>query len=148
MKTRTIASAVALIFLAATAFAGLSQPAPVTVDMVNMFASGDQLSARTADDDTSYIGCGIRNYNDGIGSFKFGFCQAADSEGVQLTCFTENASLIDSIEAVSSFAYISFIWRDDGFGGADCIRIGSSTQSFYLLDFATKKKKKKKGSKK
>ena len=142
MKTRTVLAAVALTFLAATAFAGLTQPAPVMIDFDNLFAQGDQLTARTADDEATFIGCGVRNFDDGVISWKTGFCQAGTSEEVQITCFTENASLIDSMSSISDFAFITFSWRDDGFGGAECVRVGSSTQSFYLLDFTTNKKKK------
>ena len=111
------------------------------VDLVNMTANGDQVTARIAKDDFSYIGCGIRVFDDGVNSFAFGFCQAAaDSEENQITCFTENPNLLQTMGATSDFAFITFSWQDDGFGGAECTRVGYSTQSFYLPNFTTKGK--------
>ncbi|MGB0513427.1 MAG: hypothetical protein ACPGJE_01150, partial [Wenzhouxiangellaceae bacterium] len=52
---------VALVLAGATAYAGFVQPAVVDVDLDNRFASGDMVSARFADDDVSFIGCGTRH---------------------------------------------------------------------------------------
>lgn len=93
---------------------------------------GDQLTARTADNDVEFIGCGIRIFDDGGAAFTFGFCQAGDSAEVQITCFTENPALLEAMRAASAYAFITFSWEDDGSGGAECLRIGFSTQSFYL----------------
>ena len=80
-----------------------------------------------------------RTFDDGMGgSFVFGFCQAEDAEGNNITCFTDNPVLIDAMRSTSDFAFITFNWRDDGLGGAECIRVGHSTQSFYLPNFKTK----------
>ena len=138
MKIRHLLSIAALTLMAAVASAGLKQPAPVTVDLVNMTALGDQVTARIAKDDVSFIGCGIRVFDDGVNSFSFGFCQAGDSEENQITCFTENPNLLQTMGANSDFAFITFDWRDDGFGGAECTRVGFSTQSFYMPNFTTK----------
>jgi hypothetical protein len=133
MKIRYLLSVTVLTLLAGAAFAGLAQPAPVTVDLVNMFANGDQLTARTSANDTEFIGCGTRNIDDGTGNpFRFGFCQASDADGDEITCFTERDSLLDEMRANTDYAFITFGWQDDGFGGAECIRVGFSTQSFYL----------------
>ncbi len=135
MKIKILLSTAALTLLAGVAFAGLVQPAPVMVDLDNMNAQGDQWTARTANNDVEFIGCGNRVFDDGVNSFSFGFCQASDSEENQITCFSQNANLLDAMKATSAFAFITFNWRDDGAGGAECIRIGFSTQSFYLPDF-------------
>ena len=141
MKIRYLISIVALTLLAGVTFAGFVQPAPVVVDLVAMFAQGDQNTARIAPDDVSFIGCGIRVTDDGVNPpFAFGFCQAGDSEENQITCFTENPNLLNTMGAGNDFSFISFNWQDDGFGGAECIRIGYSTQSFYLPNFTTKGK--------
>ena len=97
-----------------------------------MSALGDQVTARYSSNKDEFIGCGTRNFDDGVNSFMFGFCQAADTDGNQLTCFTENPSLLDTIDGISDFAFIIFSWVDDGFGGFECTFVGSSTQSFYL----------------
>ncbi len=138
MKIRYLISITALTLLAGLAFAGFVQPAPVVVDLVNMTALGDQFTARTAADDVSFIGCGIRVTDDGVNPpFSFGFCQAGDSEENQITCFTMNPNLLATMGAGNDFSFITFSWQDGGFGGTECIRIGYSTQSFYLPDFAT-----------
>jgi len=139
MKIKHLFPIATLALMAGVASAGLVQPAPITVDLDNGVALGDQWTARTANNDVEFIGCGIRVFDDGGNPFTFGFCQAGDSDEIQITCFTENADLLDSINAVSDFAFITFTWVDDGSGGAECIRIGSSTQSFYLPNFKVNK---------
>ena len=136
MKKRCLLSVAGLTLMAGLASAGFVQPVPVTVDLVNMTALGDQWTARSADNDLDFIGCGIRNFDDGVNAFAFGFCQAGDSDGNEITCFTQNANLLQTMGATSDFAFITFNWQDDGGGGAECTRIGFSTQSFYLPDFA------------
>jgi len=143
MKRRLLFSIAVFGLLSGVAFAGYEQPVPVEVDLVNMDALGDQLTARTSDNDVEFIGCGFRLTDDGVNPpYSWGFCQAGDSEENQITCFTVNANLLDTLKASSAFAFITFSWQDDGFGGAECTRIGFSTQSFYLD--AKKKKAKKK----
>ena len=128
-----------LTLLAGVTFAGFVQPAVVVVDFVNMLAEGDQNTARTAADDVSFIGCGVRVNDDGVNPpFAFGFCQAGDSEENEITCFTQNPNLLNAMGAGNDFSFITFSWRDDGSGGAECTRIGFSTQSFYLPNFTTK----------
>lgn len=123
--------------MAAVASAGLKQPAPVVIDLVNMIATGDQVTARIADDDVSFIGCGIRVTDDGVNPpFAFGFCQAGDSEENQITCFTQSPNLLQAMGANSDFAFITFNWDENG----DCTRVGFSTQSFYQPNFTTKGK--------
>lgn len=141
MKIRYVLSITVLTLLAAVASAGLKQPAVVTIDFNNMTAFGDQVTARIAADDVSFIGCGVRVFDDGVNPFSFGFCQAGDSEENQIVCLTMNPNLLDAIKATSAFAFITFNWQDGGFGGTECIRVGSSTNSFYLPNFTTKGKK-------
>jgi len=133
MKIEHLLSITVLVMLAGIAYGGLVQPAPVSVDLVNMTAQGDQLTARTSSGDTELIGCGLRNFDDGTGNaFRFGFCQATDADGDAITCFTEDDSLIDEMRANSDYSFITFNWQDDGFGGTECTRVGFSTQSLYL----------------
>lgn len=133
MKIRNMFGTIILTLLAGIAYAGLTQPAPVLIDFDNMTALGDQLTARTAPDDTSFIGCGTRHFDDGMGnSFRFGFCQAGDADGNTITCFTENPNLLDEMRGNSSYGFVTFSWDDDGTGNLTCNRVGFSTQSFYL----------------
>ena len=134
MKTRVWLTVAALSLMGGVAYAGFTQPAPVDVDLVNMMASGDQWTARTADNDVDLIGCGIRVFSDGMGgTFQFGFCQATDSAGESGFCSTQDAGLLDAMKATSAFAFITFSWDAND----ECTRIGFSTQSFYLPNFAT-----------
>lgn len=142
MQVKYLLLTVASTLLAGGAYAGLVQPAPVMVDLNNMFAQGDQLTARTADNDVEFIGCGIRIFDDGGNAFTFGFCQAQDSAEVAITCFTFNPDLLEAMRAASAYSFITFAWQDDGAGGAECVRIGFSTQSFYLPDPNIKPKEK------
>jgi hypothetical protein len=116
----------ALIF--SGAYAGGTQQAPVDVDLDNQIASGDMVTARYSSDKNEFIGCGSRHFDDGVNSFRFGFCQAEDQDGDQFTCFTENAGLLDRIDGISDFSFITYSWNTDD----ECTRIGFSTQSFYL----------------
>ena len=136
MKIRNLLSITALTLMAGVTFAGLVQPAAVIVDLDNEFAQGDQWTARISKNDVEFIGCGIRLFDFGSGSFEFGFCQAADSDDVSIFCSTQNADLISAIRATSAFAFVTFSLDVNG----ECTRIGFSTQSFYLPNFTTKGK--------
>ena len=130
--------------LAGAAYAGLSQPAPVEVGLEDGFGfgRGDQLSARASKNDVEYIGCGIRTSQDGAGgTYQWGFCQAADSAGVQYTCFTEDVGLLDAMKSINSSSYITFSFTEVAPEEYDCLYIGSSTQSFYLDGKKAKKSK-------
>ncbi len=133
MRIRILLATATMTLLAGFAYAGLVQPAPVVIDFVNLSAFGDQFTARTANDDTSFIGCGTRHIDDGMGfTFRFGFCQAGDADGNMVTCFTQSPYLIDEMRANNSYAFVTFGWDDDGAGNLTCNSVGFSTQSFYL----------------
>jgi len=134
MKYAKTLGIMAIAGLASTAaYAGLTQPAPVVVDLDNGFAQGDMITARDTNDDVTFIGCGVRSIDDGAGgSFEFGFCQAGDENEVQVTCFTQNTALLATMRATGDSSFITFSFVDDGAGGFTCTRIGFSTQSFYL----------------
>jgi hypothetical protein len=142
LKNLTTGAAVAAA-LAASAYAGFAQPAPVDVDLTVGLAQGDQLTARADADPDVFIGCGTRTIRTGGGTLvRTGFCQARDAADEQVVCFTQDADLLDAMRALSDFAFITFSFVDDGAGGFECRRVGSSTQSFYLIDFEALKAKK------
>ena len=128
MKQKLLITAV-LVFFSSVTLAGLYQPAPVTVDLEQGAASGDMTTAANSNNKVEFIGCGSRSFE---GGFHFGFCQASDAAGNQATCFTEDPTLLDEIQGLSDRAFIQFNWTDDGAGNLTCVRVGSSTQSFYL----------------
>ncbi|MEO1243225.1 MAG: hypothetical protein AAFX54_15045 [Pseudomonadota bacterium] len=130
MKKRTAIIAGAMTaLLSSAAFGGAVQPFPVEVDLVNLTANGDMVTARYSDNKVELIGCGIRKIEDGAGGvFSFGFCQARDADDVRGFCNTQNADLLDAIYASADYGFITFSWNEDG----QCTRIGFSNQSFYL----------------
>lgn len=119
-----------LAMFASAAYAGLTQPAEVEVDLAAGTALGDQVSARYSKNKTEFIGCGTRRIMTGPGSYvDFGFCQAADVAGDQFTCQTSDPALLEVIHASGDYGFITFSW-DVSTG--ECRRIGFSNQSFYL----------------
>ena len=108
--------------------AGLIQPARVIVEedpSGGGFAFGDMASARFANNDIEFIGCGIRVFS---GGFSFGFCQARDADGQRGFCSTEDPELLAAMHATSDNSFLTFAWDEN----EECTRIGFSTQSFYI----------------
>jgi hypothetical protein len=120
-----------------TALAGLYRAAPFEVqfDDIGGFAQGDMLSVANSVNSDAYIGCGTRSIAfPGGGNFRFGFCQAGDDSGNEITCFTEDPALLDEMRASNDHAYIQFEWDWNAEPGGACTlrRVGFSTQSFYI----------------
>ena len=134
MKITCVLSTFFLVLVTTTSFAGRYNEVPVTIDFDFGFAEGSQLTAKTAKNDVEFIGCGIRNFDDGFFSFGLGFCQATDAAGNFVFCDTENPSLLDDISSMSDYAYITFDWIETSPDVRECIRVGSSTRSWYLPD--------------
>ena len=129
MKFKSLIAVLFFSFFMTQSHGGLVQPAPVLVDTEKKTALGDMASARYSDNEVEFIGCGVRYTDQGDdGVFSFGFCQAANSDGVNASCKTQKTALIDAIKTVAHFSFISFSWDDDG----NCTHIGASTQSFYI----------------
>lgn len=126
---KLLAAAVSLGLVSHAAFAGLSQPAQVEVDLENSLAQGDMLTAALSKSQNVFIGCGTRNFEVGTEDvFVLGFCQAEDAAGEAIVCTTQNPGLVQAIRAISDFSYIQFRWDESG----QCTNIGISTQSFYI----------------
>jgi len=127
--------------LSSNVYAGLAQPAEVTVDLVNQFAQGDMRTARFSDSEYTMIGCGIRKIAiSPTETISIGFCQAnsGETEEGAFTCFTQNTDLLAGIDSISDYSFITFSWDEND----ECTRIGNSTQSFYLPNIKEKKEKK------
>ena len=128
-KLKVAIAGMGAAFLSTAAMGGLVQPFPVDVDLTNMIASGDMVTARYSSNDTEFIGCGIRKISDGAGgTFDFGFCQAEDRDGDRIICNTSDSAVLSAIESSGDYGFISFSWN----ASDECIRIGFSNQSFYL----------------
>ena len=144
MKVRHFVMTASMLLVSGIVLAGYTQPAAVQV-LVNPdgsgFAEGDMVTARFADNDLDFIGCGVRTFADGAGVFESGFCQArmADGspDGVSGFCNVFNPELLDTMKATSDFSYVTFSWNEFG----ECTRIGFSTQSFYIPESLEGKKK-------
>ena len=134
MKIRNLLIFAILALASSFAVAGSVQPQVVLIDEVGMYAQGDMWTARSADNDLELIGCGIRKYDDYAGgALETGFCQAQDASGIHIVCTTINEELMDGMPT-GQYGFITFSWNED----FECIRIGSSNQSFYLPGFKTK----------
>jgi hypothetical protein len=134
MRMKRIFAASVLTLAAGAASAGWYRPFPVTIDFDGRFASGDMNAARTAENPTEFIGCGVRHF---AGGTAYAFCQAgfSEAEGQFALCTSFDPALVDAVKAIASFSYIQFGWDAD----FNCTQIGNSTQSFYLPDLKTKK---------
>jgi hypothetical protein len=138
MKIKSMLTATALSLVASVASAGLVQPAPVIIDFTNRVATGDMLTARNSANPFEFIGCGVR-YN--AAGLTLAFCQAGlgDTDAERITCFTTNPALVEAIQSIGDFSFISFRWDVDG----NCTNFGVSTQSFYLPELLPDKDKSK-----
>jgi hypothetical protein len=119
-----------LAVVSSLAFAGAVQTANVSV-VINPdgsgTASGDMVTARTSDNEFDLIGCGIKGFKSG-GPSEYGFCQAADSDDIYVTCGTTQKSLLDVMKAIGDYSYVRFDFDKNG----QCTRLDFSTQSLYL----------------
>jgi hypothetical protein len=138
MKIKHLLISIAFTMLCSNVYAGLFQPAEVIVDLDNRIASGDMQTARNSESDFTMIGCGIRKIAiSPTETISFGFCQAnsGETEDGSFTCFTQNPDVLAGINAISDYSFITFGWDEND----ECIRIGNSTQSFYLPNIKGKK---------
>ncbi|TQV76806.1 hypothetical protein FLL45_02285 [Aliikangiella marina] len=139
MKIKSILVVFLGTLMSGSVLAGLTQPAEVTIDTENRLATGDMNTARRSDNEFAFIGCGVRVISvSETEVINFGFCQAGigEAEEERITCFTQNAQLLDGIKSIADYSYVTFSWDENG----DCTRIGNSTQSFYLPKVKVKKK--------
>jgi len=126
-KIVTIAS---VFVFQSLAMAGLTQPAPVTIDLEALVATGDMVTARRSDNEFEFIGCGTRNSDTGTGDiFSFAFCQASVAEDSTVICTTINPELVAKVSDINDSSFVSFRWNEDG----ECVSLGFSTQSLYMF---------------
>ena len=129
MKIEKTLTVMVFMLSSSLAIGGSAIEAPVEVDLDNNSAFGNMVDARFSDNDVELIGCGVRYIDDGLGgTFVFGFCQATDAAETTLFCSTTNIDLVEAINSIADFSFITFGANDTG----ECVRIGTSTQSFYL----------------
>lgn len=127
--------AIAMLLLGpSAAMAGLVQPSSVEVSIFSTGggrASGDMVTARFSKNAVEFLGCGVRRIYTIDGSFQvIAFCQARTAASVNGACFTEDPALIQALDAISDYSFITFTWNAAG----ACTAIGTSTQSVYIPD--------------
>lgn len=146
---KSILVSVLFMFFNVSAFAGAVSSQPVSVDYDTKRAAGDLLSARTANDDVSLIGCGVKTiiWQDGVTTESWGFCQATDSMENSARCWTENPVLLNVMGAAGTYNWIGFSWFENpadgicnGFFECICKSVDTSNNSFYLPDLKDKNK--------
>ena len=131
MKLKKVVSMGALILSSSAAMAGYVASIGVTIEFSDSgggHAYGSMSGARFSDDENEAIGCGVRRYG-GNNPHIYGFCNAIAPSGTpQVSCYTENPDLIESLATLSDYSFITFAWNADG----ECMSIGVSTQSQYI----------------
>jgi len=136
MQIKKLLVIMALTIISITAYAGYAQPAPVTITDNGdgtFTASGDMWTARSSKSDFTSIGCGTKKLTT---DYSYGFCQATDEDDQYVSCWTEDAHVLDAISAVNDTSYIRF----DADTNGECVRIDVSSQSFYAALTTTKGK--------
>ncbi|MEL7298541.1 MAG: hypothetical protein AAGJ86_12835, partial [Pseudomonadota bacterium] len=100
LMIRKCLGALMAMLLSGLAMAGQYTPQPLTLDLVNRTAGGGMVTVRFSSNDTEYIGCGIRAFDDGAGGATwFGFCQARNEKEEVGFCNTANPELLSAIMA-------------------------------------------------
>ena len=127
-------------------FSGVSVSIPVFIDLENGYAEGDMFAARSSGNIVENIGCG-RRISDfeivpGTGLTNYAFCQARNSEGQYVQCFTTDPAKMDVIATASAYSFLLFAFdpaqpiAPDIY---DCKAIWVSHQSRYLPNTAVDK---------
>ena len=135
MKIRFLTLLTTLAFLglcvSVPAFAGQGGEEPVVIFYDtdgSGLAQGSMKTARNSDNDVEYIGCKITR--DDLGIFEpLSLCQALDASGdLSAHCNINNESIAASLNAMTSYSRIQFIWDASNI----CVRISISNNSFTL----------------
>jgi hypothetical protein len=111
-----------VIVCAGTALAGYRTSVPVTVDVYSRRASGTIADARASTDSTQFIGCAVYGYS----TVAQGVCEAQNSKGVNVYCYTTDAPMITAISSVRD-GYLTFTWDANG----KCTYVYTSNNSAY-----------------
>ena len=136
MKSKRLIGIATLALISSLAIAGKVQPVSVIVQIEpdgSGYAEGDMVTARTSENEFELIGCGIKGFaienpfpfSDAL---TVGFCQARNSDNVNVFCITESPILVEVLKATGDYSYIYFEFDEYG----SCTRIDFSTQSIYL----------------
>ena len=135
----------ALVF-SFSAFSGEIASFSVFIDLENGYAEGDMFTARSSENSLENIGCGRRIADfeiiPGTGLTDYAFCQATNSEGQYVQCFTTDPAKMEVIATASAYSYLLFAFDPStpiAENIYDCKAIWISHQSRYLPNTATEK---------
>lgn len=112
MKNKLIIAAGAVFALAlGTAHAGFKVTASVELDTTARWAQGTAMSARSAPDTLSGIGCYIQGFSTGS---SLVFCSARNSAGVSAGCASVAPGILQAVANAGPNSYYSFQWDQRG----------------------------------
>jgi hypothetical protein len=106
MKMKFAILAVTLL-LVGTAQAGFKSTYVTAVDTAGRTAFGDAMSARSAANPNSYIGCSVLGFSSGSGE---AICEAVTATGVRASCFSTNPTIVQAAASGGSSSYYYFQW--------------------------------------
>lgn len=106
MKMKFAILAVTLL-LVGTAQAGFKATYSTTVDTAGRTAYGDAMSARSAANPSSYIGCSVQGFSSGSGQ---AICEATNAAGVSAYCYSTNPTIVQAAASGGSSSYYYFQW--------------------------------------
>lgn len=94
------------------AFAGFKTSYPVVISTTYFWAYGNMGAARNSADTSQRIGCYVWS-NPGAGNTT-GYCNAYDSGGHFMSCYTTDTNQIATMESASGDSYIYFTANSAG----------------------------------
>lgn len=104
-----MAGMAAAALIGTSAWAGFKSATEVNVS--GNSAYGSLASARNSADGVQYIGCHLYTYNTGSASVA---CYATSASGVQGSCSSTNALIVDAVRSMNGDSYILFRWDTAG----------------------------------
>jgi hypothetical protein len=117
---RKLIASFLVIGAAGIAYAGYKTTYLVSVDAPNRTAYGSMGDARASSDSLQYIGCSYAGYS----TYGSGTCNARNSAGQSVYCYTSDAPMLAAIASVND-GYLYFQWDANG----KCTYIYSSNSS-------------------
>jgi hypothetical protein len=118
--------AIGMVMVTHLATAGQRLVYPVGINDTYRFAVGTMSDARGSADSQQWIGCSTNAYPSSTTAGAF--CYAVNSSGMQRSCTTYDANLVQAIRTITSESYIYFVWKSDGSGQCDYVFIENSSR--------------------
>lgn len=122
MKRSMLILAVCGLALSGNAMAGFKTGQQVVINTSSRFVNADLGYVRNTADATQYIGCEVYS----SGSTPSAYCFARDVAGTYVSCFTNNASLVNVAASLKSDGYLYFQWD----ASSNCTFIEQLTGSY------------------